>query len=187
MAERSSEVALPPCITPAWLPYEVEGRIIWDLNLVVASIILGAAFGALALAIGLRDGSMKSKITGALVLTVAICSHHFTAMGAVSIIPDPTVAVSESALPTSWLAIAVALASFAVIILAFAGVALDVRERRHAEREADRMRGLANAAVEGLLVCDGEIIVTANKSFASLAGSDAETMVEQEARRVLSG
>jgi diguanylate cyclase (GGDEF)-like protein/PAS domain S-box-containing protein len=160
--------------------YEVEGRITWDLNLVIASIILGAAFGALALAIGLRDGSVKSKITGALILTVAICSHHFTAMGAVSIVPDPTVAVSESALPTSWLAIAVALASFTIILLAFAGVALDIRERRQAEREVDRMRGLANAAVEGLLVCDGEIIVTANKSFASLTGSDAEAMIDMK-------
>src|SRR3989337_2384973 len=135
--------------------YEVEGRIIWDLNVVKAWIVLGAAFGALALAIGLREGSLKSKIAGALILTVAICSHHFTAMGAVSIVPDPTVAVSESALPTSWLAIAVALASFTIILLAFSGVALDIRERRQAEREVDRMRGLANAAVEGLLVCDG--------------------------------
>ena len=32
------------------------------------------------------------------------------------------------------------------------------------------MRGLANAAVEGLLVCDGETIATGNLSFASLAG-----------------
>ena len=32
------------------------------------------------------------------------------------------------------------------------------------------MRGLANAAVEGLLVCDGATIVTANRSFAKLAG-----------------
>ena len=160
--------------------YEVAGKIVWDFNLVLASIILGATFGALALATGLRDGAIKSKIAGALLLTVAICSHHFTAMGAVSIIPDPTVAVSASALPTSWLAIAVALASFTIILLAFAGVALDIRERRRAEREADRMRGLANAAVEGLLVCDGEIIVTANKSFASLTGSDAEALVDMK-------
>lgn len=157
--------------------FEVAGRIYWNPQLVLASIILGAVIGGLALAVGLRNSGWKSKILGALALTVAICSHHFTAMGAVSIIPDPTIAVSESALPTSWLAVAVALASFAIILLAFAGVALDIRERRHAEREADRMRGLANAAVEGLLVCDGETIVTANKSFAALAGADADAIV----------
>ena len=32
------------------------------------------------------------------------------------------------------------------------------------------MRGLANAAVEGLLVCDGETIVTVNESFAGSSG-----------------
>ncbi len=35
------------------------------------------------------------------------------------------------------------------------------------------MRGLANAAVEGLIVCDGETIVTVNNSFADLAGAIA--------------
>ena len=32
------------------------------------------------------------------------------------------------------------------------------------------MRGLANAAVEGLLVCDGNLVATVNNSFALLAG-----------------
>ena len=157
--------------------FEVEDRIVWDPTLVVISIALGALIGAMALPVGLRDGSVKSKIYGALLLTVAICSHHFTAMGAVAIIPDPAIMVSKSALPTSWLAIAVALASFGIILLAFAGVALDIRDRRNAEREADRMRGLANAAVEGLLVCEGETIITVNNSFAALTGCKVEEII----------
>ena len=126
----------------------------------------------------LRDGSLKSKIFGALLLTAAICSHHFTAMGAISIIPDPTIEVSKSALPVGWLAIAVALASFGIVLLAFAGLAVDIRDRRNAEREADRMRGLANAAVEGLLVCYGETIITVNTSFASLVGRTVDDVVD---------
>lgn len=157
--------------------FEVEGRILWNPALVAASILLGTLIGATALPTGLRNGSMKSKVYGALLLTVAICSHHFTAMGAVSIIPDPTIEVSSSALPTNWLAVAVALASFGVILLAFAGLAVDIRDRRKAELEADRMRGLANAAVEGLLVCDGHTIVTANTSFSTLTGASVDEMV----------
>jgi len=42
----------------------------------------------------------------------------------------------------------------------FAGLALDIRDRRRAELETDRMRGLANAAVEGLIVCDGDTVAT---------------------------
>jgi len=153
--------------------FEIAGRISWDPALVATSIALGAVIGAAALTIGLRGDAIRQRVHGALLLTVAICGHHFTAMGAVSIIPDPTVEVSTSALPTSWLAIAVALASFTIIILAFAGLALDIRDRRRAELEADRMRGLANAAVEGLILCDGEVVATVNDSFAALADTQS--------------
>jgi diguanylate cyclase (GGDEF)-like protein/PAS domain S-box-containing protein len=97
-------------------------------------------------------------------------------MGAASIIPDPTIEFSATALPSGWLAIAVALASFIIIVLALAGVAMEMRDRRRAELEFDRMRGLANAAVEGLLVCEGDAIVTVNDSFARLVGSPADCM-----------
>jgi diguanylate cyclase (GGDEF)-like protein/PAS domain S-box-containing protein len=97
-------------------------------------------------------------------------------MGAASIVPDPTIEFSATALPSGWLAVAVALASFIIIVLALAGVALDMRDRRRAELEFDRMRGLANAAVEGLLVCEGDAIVTVNDSFARLVGSPADCM-----------
>jgi PAS domain S-box-containing protein len=156
--------------------FEIQGRIVWDPTLVAASILLGTLIGSAALPVGLRRDSLKWKILGALLLTVAICSHHFTAMGAASIIPDPAIEFSPTALPSGWLAIAVALASFAIIILALAGVAIEMRDRRRGELETDRMRGLANAAVEGLLVCKGQTIVTVNDSFAVLIGSRAESM-----------
>jgi diguanylate cyclase (GGDEF)-like protein/PAS domain S-box-containing protein len=157
--------------------FEIQGRITWDPPLVAASIALGGLIGAAALPVGLRGDALKWKLWGALLLTVAICSHHFTAMGAASLIPDPTIEFSPSALPSGWLAIAVALASFMIVILALAGAAMEMRDRRRGELEADRMRGLANAAVEGLLVCEGECITTVNNSFADLIGSPAESMV----------
>ena len=157
--------------------FEIQGRIVWDPVLVAASIALGGLIGAVALPVGLRSASLKWKISGALLLTAAICSHHFTAMGAVSIVPDPTIAFSPTALPSGWLAIAVALASFVIILLALAGVAIEMRDRRRGELEADRMRGLANAAVEGLLVCDGDTIVTVNDSFALLIGLPGDELV----------
>jgi diguanylate cyclase len=155
--------------------FEIQGRVLWDPALVAASVALGEIFGALALQIGLHGNALRFRIFGALLLTAAICSHHFTAMGAVSIIPDPTIVVSASALPTSWLAVAVALASFTIIVLAFAGLALDMRDRRRLE--AERMRDLANAAVEGLIVCREDAIATANNSFIALAGAGDDELV----------
>jgi diguanylate cyclase (GGDEF)-like protein/PAS domain S-box-containing protein len=158
--------------------FEIEGRIIWDPVLVAMSIVLGGVIGALALPVGLRDASLKWKVLGALTLTVAICSHHFTAMAAAAIVPDPTIEVSEAdSLPTGLLAIAVFFASFVIIMLTLAGLAVELRDRRRGELETDRMRGLANAAVEGLLVCDGENIVTVNDSFAALVGISPEQVV----------
>jgi diguanylate cyclase (GGDEF)-like protein len=151
--------------------FETMGRTEWDPILVTVSIVLGVLIGATALPVGLRGDSLKWKGLGALLLTLAICSHHFTAMGAAAVVPDPTVLLSEMALPSGLLAIAVALASFMIVVLALGGVALEVRERRRRELEADRMRGLANAAVEGLLICEGQRIVTVNDNFATLVGA----------------
>jgi diguanylate cyclase (GGDEF)-like protein/PAS domain S-box-containing protein len=150
--------------------FEVAGIVLWDPVLVITSIVLGGAIGAVALPVGLHGEEEKWKIGGALLLTLAICSHHFTAMGAVSIVPYPGIAVSPSALPAGLLAIGVAIASVTLIGLALAAVVLDIRDHRRSELETDRMRDLADASVEGLLVCDGDMIVSVNRSFSSLTG-----------------
>ena len=167
--------------------FEVEGRIIWDPLLVTASIVLGGLIGAMALAAGLRSASLKWKMLGALLLTAAICGHHFTAMAAAAIMPDPTIEISAASLPAGWLAIAVAFASLIIIVLALAGVAKELRDRRRDDLEAERMRGLANAAVEGLLVCDGQTIVTVNDSFAALVGLAASELVGAQVRPISPG
>jgi diguanylate cyclase (GGDEF)-like protein/PAS domain S-box-containing protein len=165
--------------------FEIQGRVVWDPTLVVASIALGGLIGAVSLPVGLRGDALKWKVLGALLLTLAICSHHFTAMGAASIIPDPTVEFSAAALPSGWLAIAVALASCVIILLSLAGVALEMRDRRRGQLEFDRMQGLANAAFEGLLVCERDSIVTVNNSFARLVGSPAECMTGVKLERCI--
>src|SRR5258708_4977088 len=147
--------------------------------------ILGGLLGAAALAAGLHGDKWRWRVVGALLLTLAICSHHFTAMAAASIIPDPTIEVSDTAVPSGLLAIAVALASFMIFLLALAGVGIEVRDRRRGELENDRLRRLANAAVEGLLICDGETIVTVNDSFVALAGLPAAAMTGAKLERCL--
>jgi diguanylate cyclase len=156
--------------------FEIGGRIVWNDAYVAASIALGELLGGAALFVGLHNNSIKFRLFGAALLTLAICILHFTAMAAVSIIPDPTVAVPNSALPPSWLAIAVALASSIILVVALTGVQLEMRDRRRSELESERMRGLANAAIEGLVVCDGETVVTVNESFAALVGCPAEKL-----------
>jgi len=164
--------------------FEVPGRISWDTYLVGVSIALGAALSGAALFVGLRGEARRWTLLGALLLTAAICSLHFTAMGAASVTPDPTIDLSASALPSGLLAVAVALVSSVIVALALGGVAIDLRDRRRAEREADRMRGLANAAVEGLLICNGDTVVTVNDNFVAISGySTAESVLGSKLER----
>ncbi|TKT73959.1 GGDEF and EAL domain-containing protein [Afipia massiliensis] len=157
--------------------FQIAGVILWDSTLVAVSILLGTMIGATSLPSGLHASSQRWRIAGALLLTLAICSHHFTAMGAVAIIPDPTVTIPPAAIPAGWLAIGVAVSSFTIILLALGAAALDIHDQRRSVLEADRMRGLANAAIEGLLVCDGDTAVTANTSFAQLVGSSSDKLI----------
>ena len=135
--------------------------------------MLGAVIGAVALPVGLHSGGTAEVRRSAahVLLTLAICSHHFTAMGAVSIIPDPTIVIPQSAIPPAGSPSRVALGSFVIIaVRADRRRASTCASAGASELEADRMRGLANAAIEGLMVCDGTTIVTVNNSLAGSAG-----------------
>src|SRR5258708_5079851 len=66
---------------------EVPGHVTWSLGLVVTSIVLGMLFGMAAMAVAVRQGGKAATVFAAVLLTLAIVSHHFTAMGAVQIIP----------------------------------------------------------------------------------------------------
>ncbi|WP_367718480.1 EAL domain-containing protein [Nitratireductor sp. GISD-1A_MAKvit] len=146
------------------------------MGLVAASLISGVALGALAIRIALVRSSEVRNIAASLTLTLAICSMHFTAMGAVSIVPDPAIEISQFSVPSAWLAGAVTLAAFMIFALTALALWVDIRDKRRANMEERRMRGLANAALEGLLVCDDTVIVAANQSLAKLCGRSVEEL-----------
>src|SRR5665213_1101065 len=94
---------------------QMPGYINWTWPLVATSIVLGMFFGMGAMMIAEKYDSKRSQIAAALLLTLAIVSHHFTAMGAVDIIPDPTRDFGGlSVSPTS---LAVVIASVAIGVL----------------------------------------------------------------------
>jgi diguanylate cyclase (GGDEF)-like protein/PAS domain S-box-containing protein len=158
--------------------YEIAGRLEWRPLPILLSVLLCSACGALAMAAAMRSASLLARTTGATLLTLAIAGHHVLAMNAIGFVPDSSVAVPEFAIPSGWLAVGVALASLTILLFACGGLALDAHERIRAKREGDRMRGLADAAVEGLLVCHGESIVTFNSSLTELTGYRAEDLLD---------
>ena len=112
---------------------ELPGRVTWDLALVTASIVLGMVLGMVALVVAVRWQGRRALLLSALILTLAIVSHHFTAMGAVEIVPDPTRAITALSLSPSSLAIAIASVAVAILgmslMSAFADRRLDDQGR----------------------------------------------------------
>ncbi len=145
--------------------FQVAGHVRWNGTLVAWSIGLGMVFGGLSLVVAHRRSDLSHQAGAALLLTLAICGLHFTAMGAAVIIPDPSVLVARGSLPNEWLAAAVAFGALALLVVSLAALAME-RQQRLGEKR--RLHELANAAVEGLVVCDHGVIVTANDSFKKL-------------------
>src|SRR5882757_308465 len=106
---------------------EVPGRVEWSFDLVVVSIALGMVFGYAALAIVVRYADSWGTFVAALLLTLAIVSHHFTAMGAVEIVPDPTRGPDAASLSPAFLAVAIAGVALSVLGMSLVGVLADRR------------------------------------------------------------
>jgi diguanylate cyclase (GGDEF)-like protein/PAS domain S-box-containing protein len=157
---------------------EVPGRITWAPDLVAASIVLGVIFAMAALSAATRSSGARATLVAALLLTLAIVAHHFTAMGAVGIAPDPTVAMTPMSLSASALSVTIASAAAAVLgislVAALAGRSRQqLIEESEAEiaRQAERLQtALANMS-QGLCMFDrDQRIVVANQRYAEMYG-----------------
>lgn len=78
-------------------------------------------------------------------LTIAICTLHFTAMGAAIITPDPTIVVYPSFMDNSMMALAVAGGASLVIFAALVAALIDGESARES---AVRLYELADAAAD---------------------------------------
>ncbi|UWU69082.1 EAL domain-containing protein [Bradyrhizobium sp. NC92] len=112
---------------------EVPGRVSWSVDLVLLSIVLGMCLGYAALAVALTRQGYRGTLAAAVLLTLAIVSHHFTAMGAVQITPDPARATDTLSLSPAFLALAIAGVALSVLGMSLIGVLAD---RRLATRTA---------------------------------------------------
>jgi methyl-accepting chemotaxis protein len=106
---------------------ELPGHVEWDVPLVIASIVLGMVLGMAALSVAVRWHGSRALLASALLLTLAIVSHHFTAMGAVDIVPDPALTFTALSLSPGSLAIAVASVAVAILGMSLISAAADRR------------------------------------------------------------
>ncbi|HMG47349.1 MAG TPA: EAL domain-containing protein [Allosphingosinicella sp.] len=150
----------------------MAGWLVWDRGFVLVSILIGIVLSAAALAEHRRKPALIPW-RPALLFTLAICGLHFTAMAAAGIYPDPQLAVPAEAIGSGTLTVAVVAMALIILTISFAMVLFDRKLARHAAEEAQRIKAFADAAIEGLVVIDGDRVVDANLSFLRLAGYES--------------
>jgi diguanylate cyclase (GGDEF)-like protein/PAS domain S-box-containing protein len=152
---------------------QLPGRISWHLDLVAVSIVLGGILGVAALAVAVRRDDIRGSLVAALLLTLAIVSHHFTAMGAVEIVPDPTRVVDAWALSPSALVSVVTNSALLVLGLALAGSYADRRLRDKDLLLATAMNNLS----QGVVMFDAaERLVACNDRYIEMYGLSADVL-----------
>jgi diguanylate cyclase len=152
--------------------YLVAGTVAWDPILVAVTLPVSLLmFGAALTVAGERRRPWRRA--AAPLLLAAIGVLHLGGMAAMTLTFDPERPLPPEAVPPETVAPVVAGVSLGLLTLALVGLRLTLNARAQARRDQERLRELANLAVEGLAVCDGEVIKTANRSLEKLAGLGA--------------
>src|SRR5262245_3600217 len=97
------------------LAVQLPARMAWSADLVVASVALGIAFALAAMIVVGRSDDRRSTLLAGALLMLAIVSLHFTAMGALEIVPDPTRIVPGVRLSAVFVALGVA--NYALVVV----------------------------------------------------------------------
>jgi diguanylate cyclase (GGDEF)-like protein len=139
----------------------VPGTLHWETTLVVASLIVGAVFASIAMIIFYKLSGRHALWSAAGLFVLAICGLHFTAMGAVIIVPDPTVFVPPSPIDAPLMVFAVSGATVVIMLSGIASTAFmenHIRRQREQELQIQNLRfnmALGNMS-DGLCMFDAE-------------------------------
>ncbi len=98
-----------------------HGYMRWAPDLVIASIVAGLAVGAFAMWV-FDKKTQWTRTAAAGLMVLAIVSHHFTAMGAVTVVPDPRHAATGLTLSPDSMSLILAIIAAAVLGLGAAAV-----------------------------------------------------------------
>jgi diguanylate cyclase (GGDEF)-like protein len=129
---------------------EIPGRVTWLPGYVLVSVVIGMLFGMWALRIAVRRDDVRTTLYAAALLTGAIVSHHFTAMGAVVIVPDPARMIDAFSMSPAALAVAIAGVAIAILGVSLIGALTDKRLALRTDKFARDRRQLIEQSEEML-------------------------------------
>jgi diguanylate cyclase (GGDEF)-like protein/PAS domain S-box-containing protein len=168
------------------LAIDLPGRVNWSYPIVVLSVAMGAAFAAFSIFTAAKRDDWTGTAMAAVLLTFAIVSHHFTAMTAVSLVPDP--AKPGSPLSFSPSALSLVIAAVAVLILGMCLVAAlsDRRSKDILRKQKVLLDAALDTMSQGLCMFDAEgRILLCNERYTKLAGMSATALTGRSLLDVL--
>jgi len=134
----------------------LPGHIDWAPDLVLASIIIGMLLGAAAMATACRSDRPRDTAAAAALLTLAIVAHHFVAMGAVLIVPDPARVIDTLTLSPDMVAVTVAGAAVAVLGMAIVASLGDRRAQGMLQDRNLLLDAALNNMIQGVNMFDAQ-------------------------------
>jgi diguanylate cyclase (GGDEF)-like protein len=168
---------------------EIPGHVTWLFDYVLVSIAVGMLFGMWALKVAVRRDDIRTTLAAGALLTAAIVSHHFTAMGAVVIVADPARSIDAFSMSPTALAVAIAGVAVAILGMSLIGAVTDrrlavtsdnfARDRRQLIEQSEEMlreqhlrlsTAIGNMS-QGLLMFDAEArLLVCNDRYVEMYG-----------------
>jgi signal transduction histidine kinase len=146
--------------------YRTTGDLIWRTDRVAESIAIGVVFSAAALSIAWPGCERRRSLIAAGLLFGGIAGLHFTAMAAVSILPDPGRSLPAQAMSEAMMAVAAVAMSGVVLIGAGSSTLVDYFSHR---RELRRLRDAMEAMTDAMAFYDNaDQLVAWNSGFAKV-------------------
>lgn len=143
------------------------GTLDWEPSLVALSLGSAVLLVSAAVLTERLSISPRYRLVAAALFGAAICCLHFTAMGAAVIEADPSLPVSDGGLSEFLLGLSVAFVASLIVVLSLVIVFFDKRAHK-ASADADQMRSIIEAAQTGIVVCQNQRVIAANRTFGQL-------------------
>ena len=156
--------------------YLVQGTVRWNLWLVVPSILISLPISGLALLTAAhRNRQLRKTAVPLLLFSIAVL--HCSGMAAMKLYFDPSRTLPVDAVSPAAITPVVAGVCLGLLALALIGWRFDLAAKVRLRQDRRRLRELADVAMEGLLICQGDVIVTANSSIERLSGRSLSGLV----------
>ena len=148
-----------------------SGFLLLDRDYVAASVVVGVAFSAIAMARADDLGTVGRHLEVGAWLALAICGVHFTGMTAITLAPGVAVTTEGAILGTSTLAVAVGGVSVAILIASLAAVVVERHMSQRVVQELGRMRLMSNLAQEVLFIHSGGVVLEVSRITSRRCGA----------------